>query len=391
MMTWLKHPATWLTLCLTTAVLLWVGISQQWTAQKLADQWRRRISEAEDAQAVAYLPRLASLQAAAVPHLVQLLDDDRPPIRTATRELLRDRVQFWLRARGTEQQRCLACLAQEFAAQPLPREVQEREFVKQVSLKLLRWPAEDATIDTAQLLLDCTTTLQRIAETKPMELPVAQIAVLAPPEPASPVTISLDDLTDDPPLADADPPPEPELLTTPAPVIEREMEEGEPPPLAREGTERLIPPERFVPETPRRMRAAEQNANESEPEEKIAPTANSDPLAVQTQAMRELETRAIIRHLHGLPVVSEAAEIELRSRGFNDYTIKFAWQLDDPNPQVRLRLVEALPFVEQINSTAWLFELTNDTDAQVRNAARNILSTSRNPQTQRRLGNSVRR
>ena len=253
MMTWLKHPAVWLTLLFCGASLTFVATSQVWTATRIANAWRREISDADDERAVTLLPRLAELHEAAVPHLVQLLDDDRAPIRHATRELLRDKLNTWLRDRSPVEQRCLACLAHEFAAQPLPRDVREREFVKQASLKLLRWPGEEACISTTQLLLDCTSTLQHIAESRPLsaELTTALASANEAVTERSPASMSLNDWADDPPLADAAPP------IAALPVLPRETlpqrDPNDPSPfnLPTHGDERLIPPERFVPERPR--------------------------------------------------------------------------------------------------------------------------------------------
>ena len=393
MQSWWKHPALWLTLLLSGATISFVLASRAWTAERIANAWRHEMSEAEDSRALVLLQRLADLNEPAIPHLVQLLDDDREAIRRATHDLLREKLADWLRERSPEAQRCIGCVMHEFASQPLPRDAQEQQFVNQTALKLLRWPGEEGEPNATQLLLDCTAVLQRIAETKPLETALAAVSEAS--WESDPITSSLNDDPPETSLSDASPPEEPvdPIVSPPAlPPIRTPPElDPAPPVLPTNGGERLIPPDRFVPDSPRRFRNTELNIRDEEPALELTPSEAPALQPIDASALRALNSRSLIRHLHGLPAIAAAATEELQKRGWQESTITLAKQLDDNDPSVRLKLVEALPYAKQIDAAAWLFELSSDTDPQVRSAARNLLSTSRNPFTQRRLGNIERR
>jgi hypothetical protein len=76
---------------------------------------------------------------------------------------------------------------------------------------------------------------------------------------------------------------------------------------------------------------------------------------------------------------AEAAEAELKRRGFNQKQIDLARKLFDPNPEVRKKLVRDLPGLEGVDTVPWLLELCRDADAEVRLAAITILATSSDP------------
>ena len=57
----------------------------------------------------------------------------------------------------------------------------------------------------------------------------------------------------------------------------------------------------------------------------------------------------------------------------------------DPDPQVRRRLVDSITSLDDISWASWLWELANDDDQGVRRAALDVLATSSNPETRRRV------
>jgi hypothetical protein len=379
------------------ALAVWgVVRSRVWSPQRFASAMHAQINQAPEPQAIQLLDRLAAVEASAsIPHLVQLLDDDRTAVRAATRELLRQQVAAGLLERRPEQQRALELLIHELARQPLPRDEREQAFIKQTALKLIYWPTEELQIDGAQVLLDCTSLLQRLTLSPLPEriLTAQRTEKIYEPPPVFERVLPADEIVLPP-----EPPATIEVVPLPRPPVSVSLSDDptEPAPgvLPLEGNEARLPPERFYPQSPDKLKSETSLADEAAPAPEpqptlppsVTPATPVEPaVELDMTKFRELNTRALIRHLHGLPEISETAAALLKERGFDAATLTLAKMLDDPDPQIRKTLVEALPTASHLQAAAWLFELTRDRDAQVSAAAKAILSTSRNPFTQRRL------
>ena len=88
-----------------------------------------------------------------------------------------------------------------------------------------------------------------------------------------------------------------------------------------------------------------------------------------------------MRDLHSDdPATVAAAERELTRRGYRASHVSLARQFTDPDPAVRLQLVQSLPRARGIDPRRWLLRLSEDPDEDVRSAARNILRTSQDPE-----------
>ena len=87
-----------------------------------------------------------------------------------------------------------------------------------------------------------------------------------------------------------------------------------------------------------------------------------------------------MRQLHHVdPEVVSAVTSELSERGYTDFLLQLARQIYHPDPFVRRRVAETLPGMNQIDPLPWLKELAQDKSPQVREIARAILSTNRDP------------
>jgi hypothetical protein len=71
-------------------------------------------------------------------------------------------------------------------------------------------------------------------------------------------------------------------------------------------------------------------------------------------------------------------EAELRLRGYQNRDLAIARRAVDPEPTVRLQLVEELPRMSGIDARLWLQQLAEDSDHAVRTAAASILRTAYN-------------
>lgn len=84
------------------------------------------------------------------------------------------------------------------------------------------------------------------------------------------------------------------------------------------------------------------------------------------------------------PLIHAAVD-ELYRRGFQTKHFRLAELLVDPDPGVRLRLVESLPQIPGIDSRPWLLWLSRDQDPAVRKAAVAVIATSSDTTLQKRI------
>ena len=95
--------------------------------------------------------------------------------------------------------------------------------------------------------------------------------------------------------------------------------------------------------------------------------AGEDVVELMKELNSESDTRAI------------AVEAELVRRGFAAVQIDLARRLFDHDPAVRKRLVQEVPGLQGVDAVPWLLQLCRDTDAEVRLAAITFLATSSDP------------
>jgi hypothetical protein len=366
----LRHPAFLLTLLVSGSAAALLTRSPAQLNTHLAQQLRQQIDRCDESAAARQVAELAPYQHDALHHWVDLLADDRPQVRAAACDALRQQWARWSENPSPESDRGILVLARELAAHDPHSDPRSRMFLKHMASRLLAWPLAASDAEQAAFLQHCTTILQRALPESPTapqlaaaELPAQE--TLQPSLPLPPHDLPGGGV----PVTPADGPPA-------APVADESLPDPElpnstEPALLPRPAARPLPPERFEPDAPRRIRTFEPSS--------VTPTSTLD-----TAALRSLETRSLMRHLHGTPAVAQAAEEELRRRGLDDQALRLARSLDDPDPQVRRSLAEAIPQIERIDHAAWLWQLAEDADAGVRGAALSILATSSNPLTRQR-------
>lgn len=359
-----RHHVVLLAVLACAAAAAVFATSRHQAERAVAASLRRQIDAGDESQAARLVERMSELGDASLPHLVELLDDDRPAVRSAAREVIRGKVAQWSAAGSTDSDRQAALLAQSLASAVTPRDVHSRVFVKLTALKLLRWNMTSETVDQVAFLACCSEVLEetinaRVPEGESIDSPDAadETNNWAVPE----AFASSADLPFEPAHESS------AAVKEVAPLVDE-------PQLLPRGEEHAIPPTRFQPNAPRRIRSSE----------KIAPQGHEQS-AIDEKAVRSLSTRSLMRHLHGLSEIAAAADVELRRRGFGDASLVVARAVDDPNPQVRLRLVESISALEGIDPAPWLWELAEDHDERVRKAALAVLATSNNPQTRQKV------
>jgi hypothetical protein len=351
----LRHPLIVATLIAIGAMLLLLALSPSWAARSVAADLRKRIAAADEAAAPSLIVSLAALDAAGLPHLIELLDDPRPAVRQAARRAMSERLEIWSDQRTTASRRNIEQLASLLATHQVPTEFHSRAFVKLMALKLLRHSDDVSDSTRVPFLANCSAILERTlsASAEPSDAPGSVEA------PIDPVVFALSD------ASHVEIPYEP--FSPPDEAAESEPDSAASGP----GEESSQPPARIEMHRPRRI---------------DSPLRDAAAAQVDHAALRALATRSLIRRLHDVPATAEYAEDELRRRGFSDPTLQVARSLDDADPKVRQQLAESLPSMADIDPAPWLWELAEDEDENVRRTARNILATSSNPQTRARVG-----
>lgn len=82
---------------------------------------------------------------------------------------------------------------------------------------------------------------------------------------------------------------------------------------------------------------------------------------------------------------AQAAEVELRRRGFTEAHLELALEITQPDAIARTTVVRRIPTIPGIQTTAWLYLMTKDPDETVRYLATAILMTSRDPSLQKQI------
>jgi hypothetical protein len=83
--------------------------------------------------------------------------------------------------------------------------------------------------------------------------------------------------------------------------------------------------------------------------------------------------------------VAEEARKDLQRLQVDERQLSLARGAVDPDPRVRIEVVEALPLVASVEMRQWLLWFSHDRDPQVRRAAISLLATSDDPELQKRV------
>lgn len=381
-----SRARAWLILlALAGGVLIFqlVERSKGWTARSRAELLGKELLDAQTPeQAKAIARELGALDEAAVPTLVRALVSEEPFVSAAAGEEISRRLAAWRqqprKTSGTKVQSLVKELAKERESIPPEQQRPARRWAEAILL----WPLKGSQADAAAVLADCEALLElpqpdeeliaeRLARLKePMTKPDQEnpLEVQLPAE-----VVPSDDTANLPPIVS------PEEVRSPATISGSVGETDSPDPAQ-------LPPH---PREPRgiyvpRARPIEDAAPPSEPkilpagEPLLLPPVKASAFAEDLSSLPEIE---VMRDLHSDdPATVAAAERELTRRGYRASHVSLARQFTDPDPAVRLQLVQSLPRARGIDPRRWLLRLSEDPDEDVRSAARNILRTSQDPE-----------
>ncbi len=133
-------------------------------------------------------------------------------------------------------------------------------------------------------------------------------------------------------------------------------------------------------------------ASDETPQPALEPPALRLPDEIHREAvpipeedLRTLETVEVMRKLQESGPVGAAARDELVRRGFTPVHLELAGRLFAPNAQTRAELVRLLPRLESADPQPWLWQLAQDSESRIREAAISALATGGDATTLDRL------
>lgn len=387
-----------LPMVLFAAGLLTGGFGLRWLYQEsMSDFWQRQWETIPEEQALTLMQQLAAVD---LDRCVEALGASRPALAQAAQRALRERIGAWRQLPPPQALTCRQRLAAALAEQVESLPADGRSAAADLARALLNWP-DAPQVDTASLLACCDRVLRIEAQRRPSPsigasepppesvearrqradataaardtLALSRLSggalpiVSAAPDPA-PVNT-----TAGPQVAAGRPPSEPRLLSSAA-------TSAQPVHSLRQPSSLLAVPDSDRTETPASQRTAVRPAPRPGGMRRLS---LEDPDSLSDDTRRQLQsvtTRELIGRLQSSDsAVAAAARIELESRGFTKIDFELARQLEDPSPNVRQQLVEALPDMPGVHASTWLLWLCEDQDPDVSLAAATWIATTADP------------
>jgi hypothetical protein len=120
----------------------------------------------------------------------------------------------------------------------------------------------------------------------------------------------------------------------------------------------------------------------------VTQPANARPVTSKNAERPQSLTRLLDLDAQGRSddaATTAAAAETMKQLGINPAHLQLARAAVDADPKVRKELVEALPLLDSVDSSAWLVWLSHDPDAAVRRAALSLMATSSDPALKKRV------
>ena len=395
---------------LAASLLAAVIALRSWHERLLADDLRRQMYTATDAELAGVLAKTTTLENHGLPLVAEALGSFRPSLAFAAHDYLTEHIARVEALAPSERPQHLSKLATALADRVRDFGPTARHWSADMADDILRLAPRDATEDREKLLASCETLVRAAAETSgeptlvrrgAKSKAIAENTRQPPVDEARAAKFDADWvakqlLRNDALLDGGLPLPSvdvPALPTEPQPPIANSAE-----PAAEDGRrpKRFEQPDDAEPldDGPERLRRDPAAAPvRSQPQlnaplqvgaETLEPpvgSANTTPTE-----LANIETREILRLWHNSDgIEDERLENELRQRGFTNRDMRLAEKFTDNDPAVRRKLAELLPRISRVRSARWLWWLAEDEDASVRIAAISMLATSNDPTVRSRL------
>ena len=373
---------------------------------------------------------------------VGLLRNERPEVRDAAKQSLRQELSRWRMIdpyEATNRVRKLADLIKSEMDQFAPP---ERDFAAELATEILLWPLQGETQDRLDIVRDCEDILRKSYEGRSQEesyaardaeydrllnrLAAENVSTTPTTSPAS----ATSDASDSPRLLPIDRLPEgvafraenprptvdggnlppvrvdvergwdetqDDLDSSPystapvrqRPTIERDIEGT---PLATPEPSRVSIGDAPVARLSQPIRPQNSRPNELGSSSSNAPDTREDAEASHLPELSLAERERyrwwphvdLMRHLHNRDrEFAEECRRELENRGFTNSQISISYEVTDPDPAIRRAAVDKLTRHVAFDPKPWLKLLCEDRNVEVRAAAISFLATSTNPADRR--------
>jgi hypothetical protein len=382
--------ARWIRAFAVASVGLVLAVAAFWnfpSQRLLVDQLEREIPDARAEEAARHLRQLARLGDPGLRSVVEAMASTQVNVSESAAQILQTQMREW-RQLPIEQSSVRVFLLARLLSERVDQfEPAARRVSAQLAGEILLWPIDRDVVDGVELVNHCEVAMRsRPPATPPSSsgqltvsdveelLPEAQAIDTAPAAPflqggaepgyvdVLPVPYSITDgpsgLTDEPM-----PPPEPHWIRVATPLHDTRR------PTDQQTTRQATP-------------SAQDGRAAAERLDDLSINRNF-PKAKRPSQLSDLQVMYALSSNSEFTAIS--AEQELLRRGYRELDIRLARYLVDPDPEVRIRFVNSLPELVNVDSRPWPLRLTHDRDARVRRTAAGVLGTSRDPTFRKRL------
>ncbi|MBC8354855.1 MAG: HEAT repeat domain-containing protein [Planctomycetes bacterium] len=360
----------------------------------LFDRWGDELSSAPDDEVRERLEQIAAFGDQSFSTLVEALHSERQ-IVAETAALVMQRKLQQMQLRSTDETSPLvADLASEMARQSESPGPYSARASTQLATRLLLWPVDRELIDSERLVIDCELIVRAAKQSTRGHVAQAAYAEDAWQDRSLARNGGIESVE----------------LSTPLPGGGLPVELADTPPLPPQTTYRVpeslaaspSEPQQFVPvQAPRTLDTfpisadggASANPISNAPTvdrpqslESRQDTESSSPRKTVDPNLQVMSSLDVMHKLTGDDeTLAREAVDELYRRGFKTKHFRLAELLVDPDPNIRLQLVQSLPQLSGIDSRPWLLWLSRDQDPIVRKAAVTVIATSADPALQERV------
>ena len=373
--------------------------------QMLARGIGDKLDDATPATVALHLTQLQTLQADALPALVDALGSDRFDVSRGARRLIDLEFDRWQELQPSVASKHVEHLAWLLATHTPSYSASSREHARQLTLRILQCPIDREVVDRTQLVATCEIVLRTAGQVVPPVLARESqdwrglVAAASGLETSDQWRVRRNhedaslrfnnDLRVEPGWRPVPPIPPPTLPALGVPL----------PPVAEDRWSPLELPQ--AGDTPRSAQELGPMLHDRSPRAMSQPSAarqgprvafppaseprRTAPVAIPSiDELRTAETIVVMRWLL-VDAAATIAKVTLSERGFSPVEIRIARQIVDPDPAVRLELVKRLPNIAADDPRLWLLWLSHDMDPDVRRATVAILATSPDPVLHNRL------
>jgi len=394
---WLPGAWGWFASLLLAAALV-TGIWHYWTpGEWLVEEWREALEDAPEAEIATRLHQISEVGDAGIDALVDSLGSPRAIVAEGARRELGDLLDRWELLPAADSTAKIAALVHAMNGRATKWNAAPLRPAAELAHRALRWRLDAKSPVAMQIVAGCEAVLRAsAAANRSTAAPVSLAAFSDDNTHGNPREAAWDgaggsevlnaaafDDPRHPPSADLPLDIFPLPAAPPWPATDAR---GEKPTNAADASTSPVGEPALLAPLPGRPVPLEAAGSKGEADA----VANRPRATAQSAEFTRL--LGVMRNLHAADRQAAAqAEAELRRAGFDELRLEIARRITDPDPAKRRDLAEQLPRVQNLDARPWLLALTQDDDASVASAARQVLATSSDPALQSAARDGMKR